>query len=306
MNGGITVDGLTKRYGPLTAVDHLTFDVEPGVVTGFLGPNGAGKTTTLRMLLGLVTPTAGRALIGGRHYAELPAPRRVVGAVLEATGFHPGRRGHDHLRILAEAGGIPRGRVEEVLRRVGLDDAAHRRVGGYSLGMRQRLGLAAALLRPRDLMVLDEPTNGLDPQGTREVRTLVRELAAEGSTIFVSSHLLSEIEQICSHVAVMSRGKLVTQGTLAELRDVAAPRLRVVVAAPEDVAVAAGVLERLGLPAPDVDAERLVTTVGDTPPEVVTRELVLAGAGVRELVVERPDLEDVFVSLTGEGFDVDQ
>jgi ABC-2 type transport system ATP-binding protein len=172
--------------------------------------------------------------------------------------------------------------------------------------MRQRLGIAAALLQPRELLMLDEPTNGLDPQGTREVRTLVRELAGEGATIFVSSHLLSEIEQICSHVAVMSRGRLVTQGTLGELRDVAVPRVRVVVADAGEVAVAAEVLVRLGLPAPDADSTRLTTTIGETPPELVTRELVLAGVGVRELAVERPDLEDVFVSLTGEGFDVDQ
>jgi ABC-2 type transport system ATP-binding protein len=217
MNGGITVDGLTKRYGPLTAVDHLTFDVEPGVVTGFLGPNGAGKTTTLRMLLGLVTPTAGRALIGGRHYAELPAPRRVVGAVLEATGFHPGRRGHDHLRILAEAGGIPRGRVEEVLRRVGLDDAAHRRVGGYSLGMRQRLGLAAALLGDPPVLVLDEPANGLDPAGMADLRELLRGLAGEGRTVLMSSHVLSEVAQTVDRVVIVAGGTLRYAGPLAEL-----------------------------------------------------------------------------------------
>jgi ABC-2 type transport system ATP-binding protein len=172
--------------------------------------------------------------------------------------------------------------------------------------MRQRLGLAAALLRPRDLLLLDEPTNGLDPQGTREVRALVRELAAEGSTVFLSSHLLSEIEQVCSHVAVMSRGRLITQGTLGELRDVAAARLRLVVAGADDVGLAAEVLGRAGLEAPEVRDATLVAPLGDARPEVVNRELVLAGVGVRELVVERPDLEDVFVSLTGEGFDVDQ
>jgi ABC-2 type transport system ATP-binding protein len=219
-----------------------------------------------------------------------------VGALVEGPAFHPYLSGRANLARL-DAGDrtvdprTSRRRIGEALERVGLTAAAGKRYRNYSLGMRQRLGLAAALLRPRDLLVLDEPTNGLDPQGTREVRTLVRELAAEGSTIFVSSHLLSEIEQICSHVAVMSRGTLVTQGTLAELRDVAAPRLRVVVAGPDDVAV---------------EAERLATTIGETPPELVTRELVLAGVGVRELAVERPDLEDVFVSLTGEGFDVDQ
>ncbi|MFE9098631.1 ABC transporter ATP-binding protein [Streptomyces sp. NPDC007264] len=217
MNAGITVDGLTKRYGATTAVDALTFEVEPGVVTGFLGPNGAGKTTTLRMLLGLVRPTAGRALIDGRRYAELSAPRRTVGAVLEATGFHPGRRGRDHLRILARAGGIPRSRVEEVLERVGLADAAHRRVGGYSLGMRQRLGLAGALLGDPGVLVLDEPANGLDPAGMAELRDLLRDLAAEGRTVLMSSHVLSEVEQTVDRVVIVAGGTLRHAGPLAEL-----------------------------------------------------------------------------------------
>ena len=305
--------GLTKRFrGGQVAVDHIDLLVPHGAVFGFLGPNGSGKTTTIRMLLGLIRPTAGEFDVLGRRMPAAAAqvlPR--VGALVEGPAFHPYLSGRANLARL-DAGDrtvdarTSRRRIGEALERVGLTAAAGKRYRNYSLGMRQRLGLAAALLRPRDLLVLDEPTNGLDPQGTREVRALVRELAAEGSTIFVSSHLLSEIEQICSHVAVMSRGRLVTQGTLAELRDVAAPRLRVVVGGPDDVAVAAGVLERLGLPAPDVEAECLVTTVGETPPELVTRELVLAGVGVRELAVQRPDLEDVFVSLTGEGFDVDQ
>jgi ABC-type multidrug transport system ATPase subunit len=304
--------GLTKRFrGGQVAVDHIDLLVPHGAVFGFLGPNGSGKTTTIRMLLGLIRPTAGEFDVLGRRMPAAAAdvlPR--VGALVEGPAFHPYLSGRANLARL-DAGDrtvdarTARRRIGEALERVGLTAAAGKRYRNYSLGMRQRLGLAAALLRPRDLLVLDEPTNGLDPQGTREVRALVRELAAEGSTIFVSSHLLSEIEQVCSHVAVMSRGRLVTQGTLAELRDVAAPRLRVAVAGPDDVPVAAGVLERLGLPAPDVEAERLVTTIGDTPPELVTRELVVAGVGVRELAVVRPDLEDVFVSLTGEG-DVDQ
>ncbi|MER6355650.1 ABC transporter ATP-binding protein [Streptomyces sp. NPDC001634] len=217
MNGGITIDGLTKRYGAVTAVDDLTFDVEPGVVTGFLGPNGAGKTTTLRMLLGLVTPTAGRALIDGRHYAALTEPRRVVGAVLEATGFHPGRRGRDHLRILAQAGGIPDSRVEKVLDRVALADAAHRRVGGYSLGMRQRLGLAAALLGDPEVLVLDEPANGLDPAGMADLRDLLRGLAEEGRTVLMSSHVLSEVAQTVDRVVIVAGGTLRHAGPLAEL-----------------------------------------------------------------------------------------
>jgi ABC-2 type transport system ATP-binding protein len=215
--GGIIVDGLTKRYGSVTAVDGLTFEVEPGVVTGFLGPNGAGKTTTLRMLLGLVTPTAGRALIDGHRYAELSEPRRAVGAVLEATGFHPGRRGRDHLRILASAAGIPCARVDEVLERVGLADAAHRRVGGYSLGMRQRLGLASALLGDPQVLVLDEPANGLDPAGMAELRDLLRELAAENRTVLMSSHVLSEVAQTVDRVVIVAEGTLHYAGPLVDL-----------------------------------------------------------------------------------------
>jgi ABC-2 type transport system ATP-binding protein len=217
MSGGITVDGLTKRYGQVTAVDRLTFEVEPGVVTGFLGPNGAGKTTTLRMLLGLVTPTEGRALIDGRRYTELSEPRKTVGVVLEATGFHPGRRGRDHLRILARAAHIPNERVEEVLEQVGLTDAADRRVGGYSLGMRQRLGLAAALLGDPRVLILDEPANGLDPSGMAELRDLLRGLATENRTVLMSSHVLSEVAQTVDRVVIVARGTLRYAGTLTDL-----------------------------------------------------------------------------------------
>jgi len=220
MNGGITVAGLTKRYGPLTAVDGLTFTVEPGQVTGFLGPNGAGKTTTLRMLLGLVAPTEGSALIGGRRYADLREPRRAVGAVLEATGFHPGRTGRNHLRVLAEAGGIPPERVAAVLGQVGLDDAADRRVRGYSLGMRQRLGLAAALLGDPRVLILDEPGNGLDPAGLAELRDVLRGLAAHGRTILMSSHVLSEVAQTVDHVIIIAGGTVRFAGPLGELTGV--------------------------------------------------------------------------------------
>jgi len=217
MNGGITVAGLTKRYGQVTAVDELTFEVTPGQVTGFLGPNGAGKTTTLRMLLGLVAPTAGSALIEGRRYADLREPRRVVGAVLEATGFHPGRTGRDHLRVIADAGGIPAQRVGAVLGQVGLDGAAGRRVRGYSLGMRQRLGLAAALLGDPRVLVLDEPGNGLDPAGLAELRDVVRGLAAAGRTVLMSSHVLSEVAQTVDRVVIVASGTLRFAGPLAEL-----------------------------------------------------------------------------------------
>ena len=217
MNGGITVEGLTKRYKAVTAVDGLSFEVAPGLVTGFLGPNGAGKTTTLRMLLGLVAPTAGRALIEGRRYADLATPRHVVGEVLEATGFHPGRTGRDHLRILATAAEIPDRRIDEVLGRVGLADAAGRRVGGYSLGMRQRLGLASALLGDPRVLILDEPANGLDPAGMAELRDLLRGLAAEGRTVLMSSHVLSEVAQTVDRVVIVAGGTLRYSGTLSEL-----------------------------------------------------------------------------------------
>jgi ABC-2 type transport system ATP-binding protein len=217
MNGIIAVRGLTKRYGTVTAVDVLTFEVEPGVVTGFLGPNGAGKTTTLRMLLGLVAPTAGEALIDGGRYADLKDPRLAVGAVLETTGFHPGRTGRDHLRVLAQAAGIPRSRVDKVLGQVGLADAAGRRVRGYSLGMRQRLGLAATLLGDPRVLILDEPGNGLDPAGMAELRELLRGLAAEGRTILMSSHVLSEVAQTVDRVIIIAGGSLRYAGPLTEL-----------------------------------------------------------------------------------------
>jgi ABC-2 type transport system ATP-binding protein len=215
----LSVRDLAKRFGSVRAVDGLTFDVPAGRVTGFRGPNGAGKTTTLRMLLGLVAPTSGTALVGGRRYADLPAPRRTVGAVLEATGFHPGRRGRDHLRILAHVSGLPRARVDEVLDQVELTAAADRRVGGYSLGMRQRLGLAAALLGDPAVLVLDEPANGLDPAGMVWLRALLRGLAAEGRTILISSHVLAEVAQTVDRVVIVHEGRLRFAGTLTELAD---------------------------------------------------------------------------------------
>jgi ABC-2 type transport system ATP-binding protein len=213
----VSVRGLTKRFGSVHAVEDLSFDVPTGKVTGFLGPNGAGKTTTLRMALGLVGPTAGEALIGGRRYADLPHPRREVGALLEATGFHPGRKGRDHLRILAQQAGCGRGRVDEVLKLVELTDAADRRVGGYSLGMRQRLGLASALLGDPGVLIFDEPANGLDPAGMAWLRGLLRGLAAEGRTVLVSSHVLSEVEQTVDQVVIINEGRLRYAGTLGNL-----------------------------------------------------------------------------------------
>src|SRR6478609_11669140 len=211
--------GVTKRFGAVTAVSDLSARVEPGRVTGFLGPNGAGKTTTLRILLGLVRATGGQATIGGRRYAELDSPLQTVGAVLEASSFHPGRTGAGHLTIYAQAAGIPKRRVEEVLGLVGLGDAGGRKVGGYSLGMRQRLGLAYALLGDPGVLVLDEPANGLDPEGIKWMRGFLRQLAREGRTVLTSSHLLAEVQQTVDSLLVISQGRLVFQGGLEELVD---------------------------------------------------------------------------------------
>lgn len=305
----IATKGLTKRFGGVAAVDAVDLAVPSGSVFGFLGPNGSGKTTTIRILLGLINPSAGSWELLGKAMpgaASVALPR--VGALIEGPAFYPWLSGADNLARLDAAGpdgqrSSRRTRIDEALSRVGLTAAAGKKYRAYSLGMRQRLGLAAALLRRRDLLVLDEPTNGMDPQGTREIRHLVGELAAEGSTVFVSSHLLSEIEQMCTHAAVMSQGRLLTQGTLDDLRSAGISRLRVDVDRPGD---AAAILERLGID----DLRRgpgdgsLDGRLGDATPEKCCRELVLAGIAVRGLVVERPSLEDLFVSLTGEGFDV--
>ena len=213
----IHVHGLVKRFGPVAAVDGLSFDVQPGTVTGFLGPNGAGKTTTLRMLLGLVNPDAGTATIDGRAYRELPEPLHQVGAVLEASSFHPGRTARAHLRIQALAADADPSRAEDVLDLTGLADAADRRIGGFSLGMRQRLGLATALLADPEVLILDEPANGLDPEGVRWLRGLLRGFAAEGGTVLVSSHQLAEVAQTVDSVVIVDHGRLVAQGPVAEL-----------------------------------------------------------------------------------------
>jgi ABC-2 type transport system ATP-binding protein len=306
----IRTTGLTKRFpGGQVAVDAVDLSVPHGAVYGFLGPNGSGKTTTIRMLLGLVAATAGQLELLGEPMPRSGAtvlPR--VGALVEGPAFHPYLSGRDNLlRLDAGDRTVPgraaRARVDSALERVGLTAAAGKRYRKYSLGMRQRLGLAAALLRPRELLVLDEPTNGLDPQGTREVRHLLREASAEGSTVFVSSHLLSEIEQVCTDVGVMSHGRLVFQGSLPELRAAAGVRVRVETSMPE---AAATVLTRLGTGRPELRPDGVVAELGTVPSDKVTADLVSAGIDVRQLVVERPDLEDLFVALTGEGFDVDE
>ena len=213
----IEARGLVKRYGPTTAVDNLSFDVRPGTVTGFLGPNGAGKSTTMRMLLGLDRPDAGTARVNGKNYHELRWPLREVGALLEAKAFHPGRSARAHLTALAVSNGIPRRRVNDVLEITGMGKAAERRAGKFSLGMAQRLGIAAALLGDPGVLLLDEPVNGLDPEGIRWIRTLLRNLAAHGRTVLISSHLISEIAQTADQLIVIGRGRLLAQTTVAEL-----------------------------------------------------------------------------------------
>lgn len=214
----LCVEHLTKRYGPNTVVDDLTFTARPGRVTGFLGPNGSGKSTTMKILLDLASADAGHATIGGDRYRDLRDPAGTVGAMLESNAFHPGRSGRNHLRILAAAEGIDAARVDEVLELVGLGAAADRRAGAYSLGMRQRLGFAAALLGDPPVLVLDEPANGLDPQGIRSMRDLLRARAASGSTVLVSSHLLDEVEHLADDLVVLNQGRLVMIGPLVELR----------------------------------------------------------------------------------------
>ena len=214
----IEVEGLTKRYGDATVVDDLTFSVRPGRVTGFLGPNGAGKSTTMQMLLGLATPTEGRATIGDRTYADLDDPVRTVGALLEANAFHPGRSGRNHLSVLTDAAGLAESRVDDVLEMVELSSAADKRVGAYSLGMRQRLGVAGAMLGDPPVLVLDEPANGLDPQGIHTMRDLLRGCARRGRTVLVSSHLLGEMELLADDLVVIAGGRLVTSSSLAELQ----------------------------------------------------------------------------------------
>ena len=303
----VRTDGLTKRFGHQVAVDSLDLRVPRGAVYGFLGPNGSGKTTTIRMLLGLVEPTAGsRALLG------LPMPEGAtealhrVGSLVEGPAFHPYLSGRANLVRLDAADLLadPRTsaeRIDHALDRVGLRAAEGKRYRAYSLGMRQRLAIAAALLAPRDLLVLDEPTNGLDPQGTREVRNLIGSLASDGTTVLVSSHLLSEVEQICTHLGVMREGRMVAQGTTAQVRGAGVVTVRVDTGQP---AQAAEVLTRLGATSVSISPTGVRADAGTLEPEAVVAELVRAGVGVRGFALDRPSLEDLFVTLTGEGFDV--
>jgi len=298
----VDVSGLTKTFGSVVAVKDLTFQVTPGRVTGFLGPNGAGKTTTLRMLLGLVRPSAGSATIGGRRYAELAEPLRTVGAALEATGFHSGRSARNHLRVVGATCGIGTARVDEVLGQVGLADAAGRRVGGFSLGMRQRLALAQALIGDPAVLLLDEPANGLDPEGIAWLRGFLRHLAGQGRTVLVSSHVLTEVQQTVDDVVIISRGRLITQSTLEGLEGGATTVVRT--PTPQQLLQA---LEQAGLrsrlrPEPDdglaVAPELEVT--GASPAQVGALAYAV-GVELHELRTRANDLETVFLQLTGEG-----
>ena len=289
----IEVDRLTKRFRKTVAVDDLSFRVRDGAITGFLGPNGAGKTTTLRIVLGLVRPTAGKATVMGRPYRELGSPARQVGAVLEASSFHPGRSGRNHLRVLAAATGFPDSRVDEVLALVGLTADAGRRAGGYSLGMRQRLSLAAALLGDPQVLVLDEPANGLDPQGIRWLRELLRSLAGEGRTILISSHVLAEIEQIADEVVIILRGKFVEHATTSELSARAAGGIRVRTPQADRLRAA---LEQAGVRVTASDGDLL--TVADATTARVGELAAASGIVLHELAAERPTLEEAFLELT--------
>ncbi|MGA4540530.1 ABC transporter ATP-binding protein [Uniformispora flossi] len=305
----VVTRGLSKRYGrDRLAVDGLDLVVPAGAVFGFLGPNGSGKTTTIRMLMGLIKPTSGTAtVLGGAMPGAAGAVLPRVGALIEGPAHYGFLTGRENLARLDAADrtadpATRKRRIDEALARVGLSAVGDRKARAYSLGMKQRLGIASALLRPRDLLVLDEPTNGLDPQGMREIRALIRSLAADGTTVFLSSHLLDEIEQVCTHAAIMSRGRLVTQGTVDELRSAVSGRLRV---GTPDAGRAAVVLAELGLAHVATTGDGVEADLGDLAAEDVCAALVRRDVRVRSFTTHGDSLEDAFVALTGEGFDVE-
>ncbi|CAN3700244.1 Vitamin B12 import ATP-binding protein BtuD [Microbacterium sp. MM2322] len=287
----LELNGLTKRFGAVSAVDGLDARIEPGQVTGFLGPNGAGKTTSLRMLLGLVQPTAGTATIGGKRYADLASPLQSVGAALEASSFHPGRSAANHLKVYARAASLPVSRVDEVLGLVGLADVAGRRVGGFSLGMRQRLGLATALLGDPGVLVLDEPSNGLDPEGIRWMRSLLRHLAEEGRTVLISSHLLAEVQQTVDALLIISRGRLVFQGGVEDLAD--PEEYATVVDSPDRTALSR-VLDERGI---DYQLLRNGYTIRHHEPVEIGALAAGAGIALSNLQSKGASLEDIFLEL---------
>jgi ABC-2 type transport system ATP-binding protein len=294
--GMIEAHGLTKRYGDKLAVDDLSFTVRPGVVTGFLGPNGAGKSTTMRLILGLDAPTSGTVTVNGKPYRRLDAPLREVGALLEARSVHPGRSARNHLLAIAQTCGIPRSRVDEVIEAVGLGEVARRRAGGFSLGMGQRLGIAAALLGDPDTIILDEPVNGLDTEGIRWIRSLLRGLAAEGRTVFVSSHLMSEMALTAEHLIVIGRGRLIADAGVEEfIAGTARDTVRVRTTDPDGLSIL--------LRAPDVtvarDQDGVLTVTGLTTDRVGT---VAGAAGITllELTAQQASLEEAFIDMTSD------
>ncbi len=290
----IEVDGLTRRYGRTTAVDHLSLTVRPGHVTGFLGPNGAGKSTTLRMILGLTTPTSGTVTVSGVRFRDLPRGLRHAGALLDAGDVHGGRSARAHLAALARSNGISVGRVDEVLRQVGLESAAGRRVGGFSLGMRQRLGIAAALLGDPPVLLFDEPFNGLDPEGVRWVRGLFRRLAAEGRTVFVSSHLMGEMEHCADHLVVIGRGRLIAEESLAEFA-ARAGRSEVVVRTPDPASLGTTLTTEGASVRPDPDGTLAVTGLAA---ERIAELALGLRIPLHELTTRTASLEEAFMALT--------
>jgi ABC-2 type transport system ATP-binding protein len=290
----IEADHLTKTYRGRRAVDRLTFRIEPGRVTGFLGPNGAGKSTTIRLILGLDAPTSGRVLVDGKPYSALERPLRQIGTLLDATAVHGGRRARDHLRWLAQTNDIPGGRVDEVLGLTGLTDAAHRRVGGFSLGMKQRLGIAAALLGDPGILILDEPVNGLDPDGVHWIRGLMRSLAAEGRTVLISSHLMSEMQLTADHLLILGRGRLLSDSSLTDLVQTGD---EVLVRTARDTLLP-GLLTARGAHVTTDGAGRL--TVSGLEPATIAAVAAEHGIPLVELTPHKPSLEDVFRRITDE------
>ncbi|MBO2456840.1 ATP-binding cassette domain-containing protein [Actinomadura sp. LCR2-06] len=291
----IDVSGLRKRFGPTVALDGMTFTVAPGTVTGFVGPNGAGKSTTIRVILGLDAPDEGHALIGGKPYARLPHPLHHVGALVDAAALQPGRTGRNHLLWLAHSQGMSAGHVDTAIELVGLGRAARRKAGGYSLGMRQRLGIAAAMLGDPPVIIMDEPFNGMDPEGIIWMRGLLRSLAAEGRAVLVSSHLMGELQGIADHVVVVGRGRVLANARVEDLVARASDdQVRLRTSAPDD---AAAVLHRAGTAATVADA--YTVTVSGTPAQRVVEVLGRAGVPFSEVTAHRATLEEVYLRLTG-------
>ena len=293
----IDAQHLSKRYGERLAVDDLTFTVQPGVVTGFLGPNGAGKSTTMRMILGLDAPTSGTVTVNGKAYRDLPAPLHEIGAMLEARAIHTGRSAYNHLLAMAQTHAIPRRRVDEVIEMVGLQAVARRRAGGFSLGMGQRLGIASALLGDPSTVILDEPANGLDPEGILWIRNLLKRLAAEGATVFLSSHLMSEIALTAEHVIVVGRGRLIADTSVADIVAQASKNTAVRVRTPEAAACAPGSSPTAR---PSSSTERDVLEVHGLPSERIGEIAAAQRVILHELTPRLASLEDAYMALTGD------